>query len=125
MDTDFEPTVGHTFFFQDTPQGSWDGRVTGEVLEVIPERRLRFSWLGDGHLTEVTYELAPTDDGGTHFRLLHTGFAGFRGLFLRTMLRFGWGSFVKKTLRELAAHVDRSGIDAPFPQPRKRDRVAA
>lgn len=59
VDTDFRPEPGATFFFQDTPQGSWDGRVEGRVLEVEPGRRVRFSWSGGGHETEVT--LPPID----------------------------------------------------------------
>ena len=125
VETDFEPIPGRAFFLQDQPQGGWDGRVTGEVLEVVPERKIRFSWRGGGHVTEVTYELTPTGDGGTRLRLLHTGFAGMRGIFLRTMLRFGWGSFVKKILPGMAAHIEGTGLDTPFPSPSKRDRLAA
>jgi len=122
VDTDFEPTVGRAFFFQDTPQGSWDGRVNGKVLEVDAPRRIRFSWLGDGHETEVTYELFATPSG-TRFVLTHEGFRGMRGLFLRTLLRFGWGSFVKSLLPEMAAHIAAHGVAVPFAKAPKAERV--
>lgn len=124
VDTDFAPEVGRSFFFQDKPQGSWDGRVEGEVVEVEAPRKIRFTWRGGGHRTEVTYELTPTP-GGTRFVLRHEGFQGFGGLFLRTMLRFGWGSFVKKLLPEMSAHIATRGIDVPFASPSKKERVAA
>lgn len=43
LDTDFEPTVGHRFEFRDTPQGSWDGRAVGEVLEADAPHRVVFT----------------------------------------------------------------------------------
>lgn len=119
VETDFEPVVGRAFYFQDTPHGSWDGRVTGEVLAVDAPRSIRFSWRGDGHETVVTYTLE-ADDRGTRFLLEHDGFRGFRGLFLRTLLRFGWGAFVKTTLPEIAAHFAKHGRERPLPMPPKR-----
>ncbi|MBL8953089.1 MAG: SRPBCC domain-containing protein [Myxococcaceae bacterium] len=125
VDTNFEPVKGKVFFMQDTPQGSWDGRVTGEVLDVEHETRVVFSWKGGGHQTKVTYELFDEPGGRTRFVLRHDGFVGLKGLFLSTLLRFGWRSFLNVQLAELAAHVATAGVAAPFPQPSKAQRGAA
>jgi uncharacterized protein YndB with AHSA1/START domain len=52
------------------------------ILEAEPEKRLRCAWrsderdgLGNELDTVVTFELSPRDDGGTHLRIVHAGFA--------------------------------------------------
>lgn len=124
VETDFAPVAGHEFFFQDAPQSNWDGRVTGKVLEANAPRKIRFSWNGGGRETEVVYELEPTTDG-TRLTLTHSGFKGVSGLFLMTMLRFGWRTFVKKLLPEMAAHLTVHEFSKPFPTPPKAQRVGA
>lgn len=58
--------------------------VDCRILEAEPERLLRCSWksrdderdsLGQSLDTVVTFELSPTDAGGTHLRIIHAGFA--------------------------------------------------
>lgn len=58
--------------------------VDCRVLEAEPERLLRCSWrsrddqrdgFGQSLDTVVTFELSPTDAGGTHLRIVHAGFA--------------------------------------------------
>lgn len=56
--------------------------VDCEVIEAKPERLLRCAWrsderdgLGQQLDTVVTFELSPTDAGGTHLRIVHEGFA--------------------------------------------------
>jgi len=123
VETDFEPEVGHEFYFQDEPQGSWDGRVTGRVLEVSAPTRIRFSWQGDGHDTTVCYQLERLESG-TRLTIEHDGFQGMRGLLLRTLLRFGWGKLVKRLLPEMASHIATKGIDVAFERPSKKSRIA-
>lgn len=54
------------------------------VIESEPERLLRCAWRSRGDErdaagapldTIVTFELSPTDAGGTHLRIVHEGFA--------------------------------------------------
>lgn len=123
VDTDFVPELGREFVMRDVPQGKWDGIVRGTVLECDPPRRIRFTWNGGGHETEVTYELRPTADGGTHLVLTHDGFRGLSGFFLMTMLRFGWRGLVRKVLPECAGHIAARGFDTPFPSPPKAEQV--
>lgn len=58
--------------------------VDCKVMEAEPERLLRCSWrsrsderdgLGDRLDTVVTFELSETEQGGTHLRIVHEGFA--------------------------------------------------
>jgi uncharacterized protein YndB with AHSA1/START domain len=83
MPNDIRPVVGHHFNFRAQPVPGWDGTVYCEVLEVVPEQRLVYAWRGGaqklqgyGHEldTVVTWDLAPTADGGTLLRLEHSGF---------------------------------------------------
>ena len=80
--TGFEPVVGNHFTYQTTPAGGWDGTIRCQILEVIPNERLRYSWKG-GHESNVGYG-APLDTivtftlepvaGGTRLHAVHTGF---------------------------------------------------
>lgn len=58
--------------------------VDCQVMEADPERLLRCSWksrnderdsFGESLDTIVTFELSPTEAGGTHLRIVHEGFA--------------------------------------------------
>jgi uncharacterized protein YndB with AHSA1/START domain len=80
--TGFEPVKGTRFTFQTTPAGPWDGVIRCEVLEVMRDQRLSFSWKGGDESntqygsrldTIVTLSLAKVD-GGTRLRLVHSGF---------------------------------------------------
>jgi uncharacterized protein YndB with AHSA1/START domain len=78
----FEAVVGTRFTFQTTPAGLWDGSIRCQVLEVVPNERLAYSWQG-GHNsnsgygslldTVVTWFLEPHGEG-TRLRLVHAGF---------------------------------------------------
>ena len=75
--TGFAPVQGRRFTFQTRPAGAWDGVIHCQVLEVIPNERLAYSWWG-GHATNegygapldtvVTWTLTPTPNG-TRLRL--------------------------------------------------------
>src|SRR6185312_15918524 len=80
--TGFIPTKGTRFTFQTTPAGAWDGTISCEVLEVIPNERLSFAWRGGDDANQgygsrldtiVTWTLAKVP-GGTRLRLVHSGF---------------------------------------------------
>ena len=46
MPNDFELRLGKKFTFRTKPMGDWDGIVHCEILEIEPERRLAYSWIG-------------------------------------------------------------------------------
>ncbi len=80
--TGFEAVTGKRFTFQTRAGGAWDGVIHCQVLEVIPNQRLAYSWKG-GHADNVGYG-APLDTvvtwtidrtgNGTRLRLVHAGF---------------------------------------------------
>ncbi len=78
MPNDLRPAVGETFTFKSDPTPWWDGIVRCEVLEINPQKRIRYSWRsasGPSALdTVVTWTLAPTPSGGTLLGLEHSGF---------------------------------------------------
>ncbi len=83
MPNDIAPVVGHKFNFRTQPMGDWNGVVDCEVLEVVPQQKLVYSWNGGsakndsyGHKLEttVTWTLAAKADGGTVLKLVHHGF---------------------------------------------------
>jgi uncharacterized protein YndB with AHSA1/START domain len=81
--TGFAPVKGTRFTYQTTAAGAWDGVIRCQVLDVVPNRRLSYSWTGgdDGNNgqygsrldTIVTLSLTKVD-GGTRLRLVHSGF---------------------------------------------------
>ena len=80
--TGFKPIAGTHFTYQTKPAGAWNGVIHCEVLDVVPNRRLVYSWKG-GHPTNagygssletvVTFTLDRVG-GGTRLRLVHSGF---------------------------------------------------
>jgi uncharacterized protein YndB with AHSA1/START domain len=108
----FEPRVGCRFRFRTKPAPGFDGVVHCEVREVVPHRRLVYTW-GSGKMRErpttVAWTLAP-EGAGTRLSLDHGGFEGVAGYFLRTMLGQGWGrklrEYVGPVLDRLAAAGD-------------------
>lgn len=89
MPNDIAPVAGHKFNFRTQPMGDWNGVVDCEVLEVVPEKKLVYTWNGGsakntesgkngsyGHKLEttVTWTLEVQESGGTLLKLVHHGF---------------------------------------------------
>jgi uncharacterized protein YndB with AHSA1/START domain len=100
----FEPVAGTRFALQTTPAGAWDGVIHCEVLEVIPNERLSYSWrsgddanVGYGSRldTVVTWTLARVA-GGTMLRVVHSGFVLPRNATSFRNLSEGWKEVVGK-----------------------------
>ena len=80
--TGFNLAANTHFTFQTKPAGAWDGVIDCQVLEVVPNKRLAFSWKG-GHEenigygsrldTVVTWTLSRVENG-TRLCLVHSGF---------------------------------------------------
>ena len=81
MPNDFEPVLGKRFTFKTKPMGGWDGVVQCEVLEMVPNEKLVYSWKGGSDDSPtlakldsiVTWTLTPAN-GGTLLKLVHSGF---------------------------------------------------
>ncbi|MGO9607113.1 MAG: SRPBCC family protein [Candidatus Binataceae bacterium] len=79
----FEPVKGTRLTLHTTAAGAWDGVIHCEVLEVLPNERLSYSWRS-GHDDNnaqygsridmvVTFTLTKVE-GGTRLRVVHAGF---------------------------------------------------
>ena len=113
MPNDFEPVVGKRFTFKTKPIGDWDGVVHCEVLEIVPHRRLAYSWKGgsDSNNSDsnygskldsvVTWTLQP-EGRGTRLRLVHTGFRSPQNDFAYDSMSPGWGRIMGR-ISEIAA----------------------
>jgi uncharacterized protein YndB with AHSA1/START domain len=104
----FEPVVGNRFTYQTSAAGEWDGTIQCEVVEVVPHRRLTYSWRG-GHAdntgygslldTKVSLTLEPTE-GGTRLRVVHSGFELPRNETAYRNMSGGWTGVVAR-IREI------------------------
>ncbi|SMF00083.1 Uncharacterized conserved protein YndB, AHSA1/START domain [Tistlia consotensis] len=110
MPNDFEAVVGRRFTFRTRPMGDWDGVVHCEVLEVVPDERLVYSWVG-GSATNgrygsrldsvVTWTLAAVE-GGTRLRLVHAGFRSPGNDFAFDAMSGGWARVMAAIARTIA-----------------------
>ena len=100
----FQPVAGNRFTYRTTPAGEWDGMIQCEILEVVPNERLAYSWKGghDGNAgygspldTVVTFTLAKVD-GGTRLRLVHSGFILPRNDSAYRTMSGGWTKVVPR-----------------------------
>jgi uncharacterized protein YndB with AHSA1/START domain len=82
MKTDMPAERGKAFTFRIDPMPYWDGIVHSEILELEPQKRLRYTWKGGPGSspldTVVTWTLVAVD-GGTRLELEHSGFTPGNG----------------------------------------------
>ncbi|HTA17321.1 MAG TPA: SRPBCC domain-containing protein, partial [bacterium] len=82
MDNDMPAVTGKAFTFRTEPMPFWDGIVHSEILELEPQKRLRYTWKGGPGKspldTVVTWTLIPVA-GGTRLELEHSGFKTGQG----------------------------------------------
>lgn len=100
----FEAVVGNRFTYRTTPAGAWDGLIRCEVIDVMPNRRLVYSWKG-GHEanvgygskleTVVSWTLAPVE-GGTRVRVVHSGFDLPRNETAYRSMSDGWKTVIRR-----------------------------
>lgn len=108
MPTDFAPVVGRTYTMRTRPGPSFNGVVTGEVLEVEPPTRLAYTWNGGPvRNTRVIWTLT-AQGSGTDMRLEHLGFNGVRSTLVAALLGNGWRGLV---LRDLPRHLTAVSVE--------------
>ena len=64
---------GAAFTFKTQPYPGWDGIVNCRMLEIEPQRKLRYAWSVPFLETVVTFTLTPTASG-TRLSLVQSGF---------------------------------------------------
>lgn len=73
MKSDFKPVEGHRFQLSKQPMPDVNVVIDCKVLEVEPEKTLRYTWAAYGTDTVVTFTLTPTATG-TVMRVEQAGF---------------------------------------------------
>lgn len=109
MQNDIQPVVGHKFNFhtQPMPQAGFNGIVDCEVIEVVPQQKLSYSWKGgDGSGnysldTILTWTLTATPDGGTNLHMVHAGFKTPENDITFMIMNEGWGKHIQSRLGNL------------------------
>jgi uncharacterized protein YndB with AHSA1/START domain len=110
MKNDFQPIVGHEFQFRTNPLPdlNFDGIFHCTVLEIIPFKKLSYSWNGgpgDGTITcdsIVVWTLQPKDNG-TDLFLVHSGFSNPESIALYTGMLNGWLKKMEKLTERINA----------------------
>ncbi len=97
---DFKPEVGYNFHFEG---GEEDKRYVHlcEVLEVIPLKKLKYSWKYEGYpgLSFVTFELSSVGEK-TRVKLTHEGLETFTNPdFARENFVGGWNYLIHESLK--------------------------
>jgi len=108
MKSDFQPVLGHEFQFRIGPKPAldFDGIVYCKVLEIVPFKKLSYSWKlgpGDGTLnvdSVVRWELQPKDNG-TELILDHGNFVILENMGMFNAMTEGWLSNMRKMAARL------------------------
>ena len=106
----FRTEVGFRFEFTGGPEDRQNLHLC-EVTEVIPGRRLTYSWRYDGYpgISYVTFELEPEGEA-TRLTLTHTGLETIspgHADFARSNFEAGWDDIINRMLK---AHVEKEII---------------
>ncbi|PKF73901.1 SRPBCC domain-containing protein [Chryseobacterium sp. PMSZPI] len=100
---DFEPKVGKVFNFYE-PGGENRFRHQCEILEIIPNEKLKHTWSYPDYSdakTIVTWELFP-EDKGTLVKLTHENIENFKILgdrFSKEQFMQGWNAIIGQSLK--------------------------
>ena len=79
MANDFEPRVGHRFTFRMPGMPGWNGVTDCEVLSVVPNEELSYTWNASGEeaatgIRTVVKWTLEAFDGGVLVRMVQSGF---------------------------------------------------
>jgi uncharacterized protein YndB with AHSA1/START domain len=110
MKNDFQPIIGYDFQFKVNPMPSlnFDGIIYCKVLEIVPFKRLSYSWKsgpGEGRITVdslVVWTLQPKEDG-TELLLEHSGFSEIENFAIYNAMNDGWIKQVHKMTERINA----------------------
>jgi uncharacterized protein YndB with AHSA1/START domain len=116
MANDFQPFVGYDFQFKvnPIPKLNFDGIIYCKVLEIVPNKKLSYSWKsgpGNGKITLdsiVVWELHPKDNG-TELIINHTGISLPENLSIYEAMNEGW----LKNIQKIAALINLAKHDNP------------
>ena len=103
MKNDFKPVIGHDFQFRTNPlpNFNFDGIIYCKVLEIIPEKKLVYSWKGGPGNGEINMDSIVEwtlieKNNGTELQLIHNGFENIDKLPIYQAMNEGWLENMKK-----------------------------
>jgi uncharacterized protein YndB with AHSA1/START domain len=103
MKNDFKPVVGQKFMFRagSHPEMEFDGNIYCEVLEILPLKRISYSWQYGPRKGEIVIDSIVTwtltsKNAGTELILEHTGFRGTENPVHFKTMNAGWQTNVNK-----------------------------
>lgn len=108
MPNDFKPIIGYKFQFETTPKvkfGSY-GRIFCEVLEIIPYKKLAYSWKANLSKenpvldSTIVWTLEATRKGSI-LTLEHKGFRGIKSYLSYIITNKGWVKIAKRLIKQL------------------------
>jgi uncharacterized protein YndB with AHSA1/START domain len=110
MKNDFQPIIGYDFQFWTKPMPglNFNGVVYCKILEIVPFKKLSYSWKGgpgDGMITldsVVVWKLQPKDKG-TELFLEHSGFSIIENVTMYNAMNDGWLKNIHKIADRLNA----------------------
>jgi uncharacterized protein YndB with AHSA1/START domain len=108
MPNDFKAEMSHQFQFKTKPKTkfSFDGTVYGEVLEIIPQHKLVYTWQGGSSRENisldsvVTWTLSPKGNG-TELMLEQSGFTGIKNYLAYVIMNMGWVKISKRLRKQM------------------------
>ena len=108
----FKPEVGFEFAFTAGPKEGVQYLHKCKVTEVIPQKKLSYSWRFEGYAGDslVTFELS-AEGNKTRLRLTHTGLETFPPIsdFARENFVLGWTSLIGKSLKGFVEGTSHAG----------------
>jgi uncharacterized protein YndB with AHSA1/START domain len=129
----FAPVLGHEFEFRMQPQRGWDGVTHCQIIDLVPEKTLAFTYRGEATAektlrcagvesepvvargkgiftrldTVLRFTLTPdpscSGEETTRLRLEHTGYRGFGQVLVSLVMGYGWKKSVLPRLAKLLA----------------------
>lgn len=102
---EFKPEPGFEFEFMGGPPDGEQYRHLCQITEVIPGKKITYSWRYDGYegISHVTFELFSEGPGKTLLRLTHEGLESFPASkpdFDKKNFVAGWTDILKEHLRK-------------------------
>ena len=97
MKNDFQPVVGHEFQFRTgpLPKFDFDGIAYCKVLEIVPLKKLSYSWKGGPEVGKITLDslvvwTLAEKEGGCELHLVHSGFKETDNFAIYAAMNDGW-----------------------------------
>ena len=97
MKNDIQPVIGHHFTFrsQAYPAIDFDGNVYCEILEIVPEKKIVYTWRCGPEPGKITLDSTVSwmpipKNQGTELLLEQTGFKGPENLSIFEAMNQGW-----------------------------------